>query len=92
MAESELRVDALLDGLQSKLLEPLDVDAGERLELEIGQRPSLPQRLGRAQRLRGRQRIPGRERLAPLDHQPLEELQVELARLDPKQIARCARN
>ena len=47
-AEREFRVDPLLDGGEPQLLEALYLHARERLELEIRQRPSLPQALGRA--------------------------------------------
>ena len=42
-AERELGVDPLLDRRQPQLLEPLDLDPRERLELEVGERPSVPQ-------------------------------------------------
>ena len=48
-AERELRVDALLDCGEPQLLEPLRLDPREPLELEIRERPSMPQRLRRAQ-------------------------------------------
>ena len=52
-AERELGVDPLLDRGEAELVEPLGLDPGERLELEIGERPSVPQRLRVAQQ-RGR--------------------------------------
>ena len=63
-AERELGVDALLDGGEPQLLEPLDLDARERLELEVGERASVPERLRGAERLGRRAGIAGRERLA----------------------------
>jgi hypothetical protein len=35
-AERELGVDAILDGGETKLLEPIDIHARDRLELQIG--------------------------------------------------------
>ena len=91
-AERELGVDPLLDRRQTQLLEALHLDARERLELEVGERPSLPQALGGAQRLRRGGRIAGCERLAPRRDEPFEVLEVELARLDPEQVAGSAGN
>ena len=91
-AERELRVDPLLDRGEPQLLEPLDLDARERLELEVRKRPALPQRSAARKRLRGRGGVTGRERLASLRDEPLEVLEVELARLDAKQVAGGARD
>ena len=89
-AERELGVDPLLDGGEPELLEPLRLDAREPLELEIRERSSVPERLGGPQRPRRRGRVTGRERLAALGDQPLEVLQIELARLDAEEIAAAA--
>src|SRR4029077_7873774 len=43
-AEREVGVDAVLERSESQLLEPLDVDAGERLEREGGERVVAPTR------------------------------------------------
>jgi hypothetical protein len=43
--ERELGLDALLPRDQTQLLEPLDVDARKRLELEVRERPATPQAL-----------------------------------------------
>ena len=91
-AERELRIDPLLDRRQPQLLESLDLDPRERLELEIGERPAMPQPLRRAQQLRGRGRVADRERLASRRDEPLEVLEVELARLDAEQVAGSARD
>ena len=48
--------------------------------------------LGGAQRLRGPSRIAFCERFAPSRHEPLEMLEVELARFHAKQIAGSARD
>ena len=85
--ERELCIDPLLDRRQTKLLEALDLDARERLELEIGERPPLPQALGRTQRVRRGGEIAGRARLTSLCDEPLEALEVELAGLDAQQVA-----
>ena len=86
--EGELGLDPVLDGCEAKLLEPLDVDARERLELEVGERSPLPERLGSAQLSRREDRVPCCERLTTAREQALELLEVELARLDAQQVAR----
>ena len=86
-AERQLRVDALLDGRQPELLEPLRLDLREPLELEIPERPSVPEGFRGAEGLRRGSGIAGRERLPPLRGEPLEALEVELSRLDPQQVA-----
>ena len=91
-AEHELRIDPLLDSRQAQLLEPLDFHPRERLELEVGKRAALPEMLGAPQRCRGPTRITFRECFAPDRHEPLEMLEVELARFHAKQIAGSARD
>ena len=88
-AERELGVDPLLDRREAQLLESLDLDSRERLELQIGERPPLPEALRGAQSLGGRGRVAGRERLPPGRDEPLEALEVELAGLDAEQVARA---
>jgi hypothetical protein len=47
--ELQLGLDALLHHGQAQLLQPLDVQARRRLELEVSQRRATPQRLSLAQ-------------------------------------------
>ena len=86
-AERQLGVDPLLDGREPELLEPLRLDLREPLELEIPERPSVPEGFRGAQGLRRGSGIAGRERLPPVRGEPLEALEVELSRLDPQQVA-----
>ena len=71
-AERELGIDPFLDRREPQLLEPLDLHPRERLELEVGERAAVPERLRGAQRLRRRGGITRRERLAPDGHESLE--------------------
>ena len=80
--ERELGLDPLLPRDQAQLLEPLDVDARERLELEVRERPAAPQALAVPQHPGRAFRVPLLERSPPLGQQPLEAVQVELAGLD----------
>ena len=86
-AERELGVDALFHGGEAKLLEPLHLDARERLELEIGEGPAAPQRLRLAKQRGGACRVSLRERRAPCGDLLLEEIEIELARFDAQEIA-----
>ena len=89
-AERELGVDALLNGPEPHLFEPLHLDACERLELEVCERAAAPQPLGTPQDLGRGSGIGGRKRL-PCRHDELfEELDIELVGLDPQQISRRA--
>ena len=76
---------------QAQLLEPLDVDARERLELEVRERPAAPQALAVPQHPGRAFRVPLLERSPPLGQQPLEAVQVELAGLDVHEVAGRAR-
>ena len=89
--ERELGLDPLLPPDQVQLLEPLDVDARERLELEIRERPAAPQALAVPQHPGRASRVPLLERSPPLGQQPLEAVQVELAGLDVHEVAGRAR-
>ena len=86
-AERQLRVDSLLDRSEAQLLESLDLDACERLELEVGQRPPFPERERGVQGLGGGDRFTGRERVPPGRDEAFEAFEVELAGLDTEQIA-----
>ena len=91
-AKRQFRIDSFLDAGKPQLFEPLDLDACERLELEVGEWPPFPECLCLTKRGDRRGRIPGSQRLAPVGRQPLEALQVELARLDAQQVAGGPRN
>ena len=74
-----------------QLLEPLDIDARERLELQVRERPAAPQALAVPQHPGRASRVPLLERSPPLGQQPLEAVQVELAGLDVHEVAGRAR-
>ncbi len=86
-AEREVGVDAVLERSESQLLEPLDVDAGERLEREVGQRIAAPQRERLAQALGGALRRARHERAPSLLRQVLEAVEIELAEADAQDVA-----
>ena len=86
-AGGQFRVDPVLDHLQPEGLESLDLEPGERLELQIGQRPTAPQRLRFPQQPRGPGRVAVPQRLPPVGYLLLERVQVQLAIRDPQQIA-----
>jgi hypothetical protein len=86
-AEREFGVDPVLDDLHAERLEPPHLQPGERLELQVGQRPAAPQRLRFPQQPGGPARIAVRERLPPGRYLLLERVQVQLAILDPEQLA-----
>ena len=90
-AEREVRVDSLLDRPKPKLLEALHFEAAERLELQVGERTTLPELLRRSQQSCGRRRTPRTECLTPLRGQLLEALEIELTRLEAQQVTRCPR-
>ena len=86
-AERQFGVDPVLDRLQPERLESLDLESGERLELQIGQRPAAPQRLRFPQQPRRPARVAVAQRVPAGGHLLLERVQVQLAILDPQQIA-----
>ena len=64
-AQCELGVDSFLDRGETKLIEALDLHTGERLELEVGKRSSVPQG-HRARKSSARSdHVAGRERFPP---------------------------
>ncbi len=86
--ELEVGVDPLLERDEPKLLEPADLALCERFVGEIGQRRTSPDVERLPQQRRARSRIRSVTRLC---RQRREALQVEAARLHPKQITRRAR-
>ncbi len=82
VSERKVGIDALLDCLQAKLLEPADRSLRERLVREIGERRPAPQSQRLAQLLRGDRRLGGRR----LPDEALEALQVELVAIKREDI------
>ena len=89
-SDREIGIDAILERSEPKLLEPLDVDTGERLEREIGKRTAAPQRQRLAQPLRGTLRRARRERPASFLGQVLEAMEIQLAEAHAQEVARRA--
>src|SRR5947208_15340809 len=87
-AEREVRVDSLLDRRKPKLLEALHLEASERLELQVGERTTLPELLRQSQQPCGSSHMACAECLMSLRDQLLEALEIELARLDSEQVTR----
>jgi hypothetical protein len=92
LAESELRIDPVLGGGEAQLLEPLDVDACERLELQVGQRPPAPQPLRLAQGSRGQVVVTRLFRPPSFFHELLEAPQIELTGRDTQDVSRRSRD
>ena len=87
-AERELGVDALLDRGEAELVEPLGLDpvrAARARDPRAAVHATTPP--PRAASGRRDSASPGRERLTALLDQQLEPLEIELARLDPEQVA-----
>ena len=82
-AQLEVGVDALLERRESRLLEPADLVAGERLEREVLERRPAPERERRAQLLGALARLGA----ASLRGEPLEARQVESLRVDAQDVA-----
>src|SRR3954449_3020400 len=74
----EVRVDARLEGREPEILQPRDLQLGEALVRELGERCAAPER----ERLAKRSRDAGRRRAARRRDEALEALQVELVRGD----------
>jgi len=81
-AERQLRLDPVLHREQAERFEPLDLEPGKPLELQVGQRPAAPQRLRLAQQHRGPARITVLKRVLAGGHMLLEHLQIQLPILD----------
>ena len=91
-AQRQLRIDSRLYGREPQLLQPLDLDTCERLELEIGERTSLPQRLRDPEGLGRTCGVASGQRLAAGADETLEVLEIELSGLDAQEVAGCARD
>ena len=84
--ERQLRLDPVLDHLQAERFEPLRLEPGERLGLQVSERTAAPQRLRFPQQGRGPVRVAVRERLPPGGRPVLERVQVQLAVRDPQHV------
>ena len=87
-AERELCVEALLERREPQLLEPRDRGLCERLVREIGERRPSPEPECTAEHVGGGLRIGGFERLGRVLRSALEAVEIEVSRLDVKDIAR----
>ena len=87
MPQREFGIDAFLDGGESQLLQALHIEPGERLELEIGQRTSPPQRFGLPKQRRRALKVVAIQRPSPGTDQALELVQVELAGFDTQEVS-----
>ena len=86
LANCQFCLDPVLDRQQAQRFEPLDLEPGKRLKLQIGQRPTTPQRLRLAQQHRRPARIPLGQRIPADGHPLLEHLQVQLTWLNPQHV------
>ena len=83
-AEGEIRVDAILERGEAKLLEPADLTLRPWLVGELDEWRAAPEREGLPQALGcGRRLCPSR-----LGHETLEAVQIETIRLDAELVAR----
>ena len=85
------RVEALLDGCQTGLLQPDGLSAYEGRINDIREGRATPQREGFAQGLRGGGVVAGRGVLAAAGQQHLEMCGIDVAGLDLQQVAVRAR-
>ena len=90
--EGEVGLEPLLDGVEPLLLQPPDLDAGERLVGKLGQRRSAPQRERLAEPLGGALGLFLGQGRPALGHETLEVVQVERVRLDADQVAAAERD
>jgi hypothetical protein len=86
-AEREIRIDAVLERREPAFLEPLDIDARERLEGEIRERRPAPERQRLAQLVHGALGRAGRKRAPTVLGKPLEPVEIELAEADAQHVA-----
>ena len=82
-AQGKVDLDPLLERRQAKLLEAGDLGSGERLVGEVRERRPPPEGEGLPQGGRGRLSPAGDLRFPRLLDQPLEAVEIELARLEP---------
>ena len=67
-------------------MEPLDLEPGKRLKLQIGQRPAAPQRLRPPQQHRRPARVTAAQRVPASGHPLLKHIQIQLTWLDAQQV------
>jgi hypothetical protein len=82
----QLGLDAVLDHLEAERFEPLHLEPGEWLGLEVSERTAAPQRLRFPQQGRGAGRVAVGERLPSGGRPLLERVQVQLAVHDPQHV------
>ena len=82
----QLRLDAVLDHHKAERFEPLHLEPGERLGLQVSERTAAPQGLRFPQQGRGPVRVAVRERLPPGGRPVIEGVQVQLAGRDPQHV------
>ena len=88
--QGEPGLEALLEGRQAQLLEPVDLVLREGLVDEVGERGALPERQRLLQAAKGRVRPRLRESFSRLLDQPLEPKGIDSIGLDQKLVARRA--
>ena len=86
-AEREVGFDPLLECRQPELLQPRDLDLGERVVRELRQRRAAPERERLAQLAAASSARPAAERPSSLLEQGLEPMEVELAVGDRQHVA-----
>jgi hypothetical protein len=84
----QLRLDAILDGGQTQLLQPGHLRLGSQSAGHIGQGWPAPQPQRLTQQRGGARMITGRQRLPPLAGQPLEAVRVDILRVDREPVPR----
>ena len=82
----QLRLDAVLDHHEAERFEPLHLEPGERLGLQVSERTAAPQGLRFPQQGRGPVRVAVGERLPPGGRPVIERVQVQLAVRDPQHV------
>jgi hypothetical protein len=90
-AEGELGVAQQLDRAQAQLLEPAALGVRNRLGDEVGEARPAPERERLTEPGRSFGRATGGDLTLPTGDEPLEPLEVELARLQADQVAAAAR-
>ena len=83
-AEGEVGVDAVLERVETQLLEPADLVLGEGLVGEVGQRRAAPEIERLSQTLGGAVGVAAIERLAALAGEALEAVGVDVVGRRPR--------
>ena len=90
-AAGEVRVDAVADARQAKILQPRDLRLREPGVGHVGEGRPAPQLQGAPQRGRGLPGLAGAELRPAVADKPLELVGVELARRQPQRISASLR-